>query len=138
MSDHESQAVLDALIALLRPAISHDTVPGSHERMFRKALALIDQRITCEQLTPEFIAREVGISMRSLYRIFAKHGGDCPVHPQPRASTSAPSTCATRRWTRRCLVAGVCLGVLGFELFQHCIQGAIWGNAWGYRRQHAN
>ncbi len=28
----------------------------------------------CEQLTPEFIAREVGISMRSLYRIFAKHG----------------------------------------------------------------
>jgi AraC-like DNA-binding protein len=75
--------VLDALIALLRPAISHDTVPGSHERMFRKALALIDQRITCEQLTPEFIAREVGISMRSLYRIFAKHGSDCPVHPQP-------------------------------------------------------
>lgn len=73
MANNESLAVLDALITLLRPAISQDSVPGSHERMFRKALALIDQNITCESLSPEFIAREVGISMRSLYRIFAKH-----------------------------------------------------------------
>jgi len=68
----ESQALLDALITLLRPAIAQDKLSGSHERLFRKALALIDQHIACEGLVPEFIAREVGISMRSLYRIFAK------------------------------------------------------------------
>jgi len=70
----ESQAVLDALVTLLRPAIAQDSVSGSHERLLRKALALIDQHIASESLAPEFIAREVGISMRSLYRIFAKRG----------------------------------------------------------------
>ncbi|MDF0733110.1 transcriptional regulator FeaR [Pseudomonas entomophila] len=72
LAQHEGQAVLDALVSLLRPAIARERLPGSHERLLRKALALIDQHIAHEHLTPDFIAREVGISMRSLYRIFAK------------------------------------------------------------------
>lgn len=70
----ESQAVLDALVTLFRPCIAQDSVSGSHERLFQKAVTLIDQRITCDELTPEVIAREVGMSMRSLYRLFSKRG----------------------------------------------------------------
>ena len=50
MANHESQAVLDALVTVLRPAIAQDAIPGSHERMFRKALALIDQNIRNRRL----------------------------------------------------------------------------------------
>ncbi|MCY1284308.1 Transcriptional activator FeaR [compost metagenome] len=71
----ESEATLDALVSLLRPAISaQESECDSHERLFRKAVAFIDEHISAEELCPELIAREVGVSVRGLYRMFSKKG----------------------------------------------------------------
>lgn len=71
----ESEAVIDALVSLMRPALSaSDSNPDPHERIFRKSLELIDAHIADEELCPELIARQIGVSMRGLYRVFAKNG----------------------------------------------------------------
>ena len=71
----ESEATLEAIVSLLRPAISkNEECADTHERIFRKALGFIDANIRSEELCPEWLAREVGISTRGLYRMFAKKG----------------------------------------------------------------
>ena len=75
LSQQESEATLDAVISLLRPAISQsEDVDDVHERIFRKTLGYIDEHIRSEELCPELLAREVGVSMRGLYRMFARKG----------------------------------------------------------------
>lgn len=75
LSQQESEATLEAVISLLRPAISHTEDCGDlHERIFRKTLDYIDDHIRSEDLCPELLAREVGMSLRGLYRMFAKKG----------------------------------------------------------------
>jgi AraC family transcriptional activator of tynA and feaB len=75
LSVPESEAVLESTLNLLRPAL--DASPQQvdpHERIFRKGLELIERHIREAELSPEFVAQEIGVSMRGLYRIFAKHG----------------------------------------------------------------
>lgn len=75
LSRQESEATLEALVSLLRPAISQtDNYVDPHERLFRKALTFIDANIRSEELSPEWLAHEVGVSTRGLYRLFAKKG----------------------------------------------------------------
>jgi AraC family transcriptional activator of tynA and feaB len=75
LSQQESEATLEAVVSLLRPVISHtEDGSDSHERILRKALDYIDDHIRSEDLCPELLAREVGVSMRGLYRMFAKKG----------------------------------------------------------------
>lgn len=75
LSRQESEATLEAIVSLLRPAISQAEDGGDvHERLFRKTLGCIDEHIRSEELCPEWLAREVGVSMRGLYRMFAKKG----------------------------------------------------------------
>jgi AraC family transcriptional activator of tynA and feaB len=75
LSQQESEATLDAVVSLLRPAISHtEDCSDLHERIFRKTLGYIDEHIRSEDLCPELLAREVGMSMRGLYRMFARKG----------------------------------------------------------------
>ncbi|WP_039011429.1 transcriptional regulator FeaR [Pseudomonas brassicacearum] len=71
----ESEAMLEAIVSLLRPAISQtEDCADMHERIFRKTLVCIDANIRSEELCPEWLAHEVGISTRGLYRMFAKKG----------------------------------------------------------------
>lgn len=75
LSQHESEATLEAIVSLLRPVISAGEVEVDvHERLFRKTLAFIDEHIRSEELCPELLAREVGVSVRGLYRMFSKKG----------------------------------------------------------------
>lgn len=75
LSRQEGEATLEAIVSLLRPAISQaDDDSDPHERTFRKTLNFIDQHIRSEELCPEWLAREVGMSTRGLYRMFAKKG----------------------------------------------------------------
>jgi AraC family transcriptional activator of tynA and feaB len=75
LSRQESEATLEAIVSLLRPAISQsDDGSDAHERTFRRTLSFIDQHIRSEDLCPEWLAREVGMSTRGLYRMFAKKG----------------------------------------------------------------
>lgn len=71
----ESEAILDALVTLLKPAIGLSAAQDdSHERMFRKACTLIDAHLDSESLSPEWIAQSIGISVRGLYRVFSRQG----------------------------------------------------------------
>lgn len=71
----ESEATLEAIVNLLRPAIgSAEGVVDVQERQFRRAVAFIDEHIRSEELCPELLAREVGVSVRGLYRMFSKRG----------------------------------------------------------------
>ena len=75
LSLQESEATLEAIVSLLRPAISHtEDCNDVHERVFRKTLSCIDQHIRSEDLCPEWLAREIGMSTRGLYRMFARKG----------------------------------------------------------------
>ncbi|WP_447871821.1 transcriptional regulator FeaR [Serratia fonticola] len=75
MSRLESEAVLNAVATLLQPALmGQDEGQDSHERIFTRSLAFIDQHIQSEQLRPEWVASEIGVSVRSLYRLFARKG----------------------------------------------------------------
>ncbi|WP_085726903.1 transcriptional regulator FeaR [Pseudomonas sp. R37(2017)] len=75
LTRQESEATLEAIVSLLRPAISQvEDGEDAHERIFRKTLACIDEHIRSEDLCPEWLAREVGMSTRGLYRMFAKKG----------------------------------------------------------------
>lgn len=71
----DSEATLDAVISLLRPAMgAREGDDSPQERTFRKALRFIDEHIGDEALCPEWVATQVGVSVRGLYRVFSRHG----------------------------------------------------------------
>ena len=75
LSDMESEAALEAMVCLLRPAFQQrEAVQPRKERQFQNVLSLIDDHIQSEALRPEWIASESGMSVRSLYRMFADKG----------------------------------------------------------------
>ncbi|MFZ5933712.1 transcriptional regulator FeaR [Pseudomonas sp. HS6-2] len=138
MANHESQAVLDALVTVLRPAIAQDAIPGSHERMFRKALALIDQNITCEGLCPEFIARGVGISMRSLYRIFAKHELVIAQYIRNRRLDFCAESLRNPAMDQKVSSLGYAWGFSDSSYFSTAFKGRFGMTPGEYRKRHAN
>lgn len=75
MSAPESEAILNAVATLLRPALVERVVEEDrYPRSFSRTLAFIDTHIQSPQLRPEWIAGELGVSVRSLYRMFARQG----------------------------------------------------------------
>ncbi|MEG2565293.1 MAG: transcriptional regulator FeaR [Acinetobacter sp.] len=75
MNDRESEAALEAMVCLLRPAFQQrEAVEPRKERQFQNVLSLIEDHIQSETLRPEWIATESGMSVRSLYRMFADKG----------------------------------------------------------------
>ncbi|WP_283602639.1 transcriptional regulator FeaR [Serratia proteamaculans] len=75
MSAPESEAILNAVATLLRPVLVERVVEEDrHPRSFSRTLAFIDTHIQSPQLRPEWIAGELGVSVRSLYRMFARQG----------------------------------------------------------------
>ena len=54
LTRQESEAILEAIVSLLRPAISQaDDCTDAHERIFRKTLTCIDENIRSEDLCPD-------------------------------------------------------------------------------------
>lgn len=75
LSASESEAALEAIVCLLRPVLQHqETSPSRRDKQFEKVVALIDSHIQAETLRPEWLANETGMSVRSLYRMFADKG----------------------------------------------------------------
>lgn len=72
LNPREAEATVNALITLLAPALAHSEHGNPHERAFNKAVAVIDAHLCEQELTPLLVANEVGVSLRSLYRIFAE------------------------------------------------------------------
>ncbi len=75
LSASESEAALDAMVCLLRPMLHQQEIaPSRREKQFQKIMTLIDDAIQEEHLRPEWLADETGMSVRSLYRLFADKG----------------------------------------------------------------
>lgn len=75
LSASESEAALDAMVCLLRPMLhQREVAPTRREKQFQKIMTLIDDAIQEEHLRPEWLADETGMSVRSLYRLFADKG----------------------------------------------------------------
>lgn len=85
MNHEESEAALGAVISLIRPGLSvADPRLDARDRIFKKALGYIERNIRSEELCPELLAREVGVSVRGLYRIFAEKGFGVGTHIRNR------------------------------------------------------
>lgn len=72
----ESLAVLDAILALLRPALTAaqgEPSDASPPAVMAKAKAVIERYLADETLCPERIASVAGTSVRNLHRLFARY-----------------------------------------------------------------
>lgn len=70
----DSEAVLAAVVCLLGPLIgSRSEAISTQEKAFKRAMAFIEQNLHLPELSPVLVAKEVGISLRGLYRCFAEH-----------------------------------------------------------------
>ena len=95
LSDRESEAALEAMICLLRPAFQQrEIIQPRKERQFQHVVALIDDHIQSESLRPEWIAAESGMSVRSLYRMFAEKGLVVAQYIKTAARIAARRCCA--------------------------------------------
>lgn len=72
LDSKEGEAMVAALVTLLGPALIGRERDDPHERAFGKAMSVIEANLCAPELTPALVASEVGVSMRSLYRIFAE------------------------------------------------------------------
>lgn len=68
-AERESAAIGDALLAMLAPLHEDQELPGGNLRDYSRVVSYIDTRLQ-EELGPQRIARDVGVSVRSLYRLF--------------------------------------------------------------------
>lgn len=111
LSEVESEAALEAMVCLLRPAFQQrDAVQPRKERQFQNVLSLIDDHIQSDALRPEWIATESGMSVRSLYRMFAEKGLVVAQYIKTVDSISARRCCvqpATTKSWRALATAGV-------------------------------
>lgn len=71
----ESEAILDALVTLLRPELGAVVQNAdAHERLFEKAVSFINSHLTEDRLCPDWVAKSIGTSTRGLYRLFSRKG----------------------------------------------------------------
>lgn len=63
------------MVQLSQRLLHHqEAQPTRRDKQFQKIMALIDESIQAEHLRPEWLASETGMSVRSLYRLFAEKG----------------------------------------------------------------
>ena len=98
----------------------------------------MEVRITCEQLTPELIAHEVGISMRSLYRIFAKHDLVIAQYIRNRRLDFCAESLRNPSMDQKVSSLGYAWGFSDSSYFSTAFKARFGVTPGEYRRQHAN
>ena len=138
LSLQESEATLDAVISLLRPAISHsEGADDVHERIFRKTLGYIDEHIRSEELCPELLAREVGVSMRGLYRMFARKGLVVARYIKNRRLDLCAESLRQSRTEQKLSALGYSWGFSDSSYFSTAFKSRFGISPGEYRKQHA-
>ncbi|MDX2376576.1 hypothetical protein M4I32_07160 [Microbacterium sp. LRZ72] len=104
-SDEITEAALAALMAgMLRTSVPADAAGEPAGALVRRARALIDERHTDPELTPESIARCLHVSLRHLQRAFAQHGATVSTELRTRRMRTAArlmSGGVSASWPRR-------------------------------------
>ena len=137
LSLSESEATLEAIVSLLRPAISHsEDCSDLHERIFQKTLACIDEHIRCEELCPEWLAREVGMSTRGLYRMFAKKGLVVARYIKNRRLDLCAESLRQARTEQKLSVLGYSWGFSDSSYFSTAFKSRFGISPGEYRKKH--
>lgn len=135
----ESEATLDALVTLLRPALaSHDGEQDNHERLFRKAVTFIDEHIGAEELCPELIAREVGVSVRGLYRMFSKKGMVVAQYIRNRRLDFCAESLRNAHFEQKLSALGYAWGFSDSSYFSTAFKSRFGVSPGEYRKRYAN
>lgn len=138
LSRQESEATLEAIVSLLRPAISHSEDSSDvHERLFRKTLGFIDEHIRSEDLCPEWLAREVGMSTRGLYRMFAKKGLVVARYIKNRRLDLCAESLRQARAEQKLSVLGYSWGFSDSSYFSTAFKSRFGISPGEYRKKHA-
>lgn len=137
LSQAESEAILTATLDLLRPAIS--TARGetdNHERLLRKALSFIDEHIADEQLCPDLVAREVGVSVRGLYRLFSRKNLVIAQYIRNRRLDLCAESLRRCTHTQSLSALGYAWGFSDYSYFSTAFKGRFGLSPSEYRKQH--
>ncbi len=138
LSQAESEATLEAIVSLLRPAISHsDECVDVHERTFRKTLGFIDEHIRSEALCPEWLAREIGMSTRGLYRMFARKGLVVARYIKNRRLDLCAESLRQNRTEQKLSVLGYSWGFSDSSYFSTAFKSRFGISPGEYRKKHA-
>lgn len=138
LSGAESEATLEAIVSLLRPAISHsEACTDVHERLFRKTLGFIDEHIRSEDLCPEWLAREVGMSTRGLYRMFARKGLVVARYIKNRRLDLCAESLRQSRTEQKLSVLGYSWGFSDSSYFSTAFKSRFGISPGEYRKKHA-
>lgn len=133
----ESEAILGATLDLLRPAISATlSETDAHERLLRKALALIDTQITDESLRPESLARDVGVSVRGLYRLFARKNLVVAQYIRNRRLDLCAESLRCGQQTQNLSTLGYAWGFSSYCYFSTAFKARFGLSPSEYRKQH--
>jgi AraC-like DNA-binding protein len=97
-----ARATLDILTACIKPSLAHVEAarPGLELVLLRRARRFIDAHLGSEKLTADTICNALGVSRRTLYRLFDKEGG-VQHYIQGRRLESIRSRLADPKETRR-------------------------------------
>lgn len=73
-SNAEAQALRQAIVALLAPALRHSEADLDTASLYQAAVAQIDANLGSFDLTPDWVADRLQVSRRQMYRAFAAEG----------------------------------------------------------------
>jgi AraC family transcriptional activator of tynA and feaB len=126
LSDRESEAALEAMICLLRPAFQQrEIIQPRKERQFQHVVALIDDHIQSESLRPEWIAAESGMSVRSLTACLPRRGWWLRSTLKTAAWISARRCCAQPVMTKSWRALATAGGSPTIAIFQRRLSSAL-------------
>lgn len=134
----ESEATLQALVSLLSPALAATAGRADpHERNLRRALAYIDEHLRDETLCPEQLAREVGVSVRGLYRLFAAKGLVVAQHIKNRRLDCCAQSLRQAAGEQKLSALGYSWGFCDSSYFSTAFKGRFGITPGEYRKRHA-
>ncbi|MBW7981110.1 transcriptional regulator FeaR [Enterobacillus tribolii] len=137
LSRPESEAVLEAVASLLRPAVmNHCDGENLHDRAFRRAVELIDKHIQADTLSPAWVAGEIGVSLRGLYRMFARQGLVVAQYIRNRRLDLCAQSLRTSSGRQKMSTVGYAWGFIDYSHFSRAFKTRFGVSPSEYRKQY--
>lgn len=139
LSHLESEAALDALVSLLSPALTGKSQQdGRQDRMITRVMDFIDANIASDCLAPEQIANEVGLSVRTLYRLFSNQGVGVVKYIRNRRLDLCAEALKVSSPDEKLSAIGYAMGFTDCSYFSTAFKARFGMSPGDYRRLHGN
>lgn len=106
-NSEETEAMMDALLRLIRPLVSEDMrqpsscAPRTQAQLLNKVRQAINDSLANPELSPLSLAQAMGCSLRTLHRLFAHEGITLGRYIMERRLSAAPRRCRGTPINRR-------------------------------------